>query len=55
MNKNSSNLVCLLPARNCEGDLPGYFESVSRFADAVVALNMAAPIAQKKSYKTPRS
>jgi glycosyltransferase involved in cell wall biosynthesis len=38
MNKKS-HVVCLLPARNCEGDLPGYFESVSRFADAVVALD----------------
>ncbi|MFQ5947398.1 MAG: glycosyltransferase [Acidimicrobiia bacterium] len=32
-------LVCLLPARNCEADLPGYFESVARFVDAVVALD----------------
>ncbi len=32
-------LVCLLPARNCEEDLPGYFESAARFADAVVALD----------------
>lgn len=32
-------LVCLLPARNCEQDLPGYFESVARFAEAVVALD----------------
>jgi glycosyltransferase involved in cell wall biosynthesis len=32
-------LACLLPARNCEADLPGYFESVSRFADAVIALD----------------
>jgi glycosyltransferase involved in cell wall biosynthesis len=32
-------LVCLLPARNCADDLPGYLESVSRFADAVVALD----------------
>jgi spore germination protein len=32
-------LVCLLPARNCAHDLPAYFESVSRFADAVVALD----------------
>ncbi|MDH4195267.1 MAG: glycosyltransferase [Nitrospirota bacterium] len=39
MNKKSHNVVCLLPARNCEGDLPGYFESVSRFADAIVALD----------------
>jgi glycosyltransferase involved in cell wall biosynthesis len=34
-----SMLVCLLPARNCADDLPGYFESVARFADAVVALD----------------
>ena len=32
-------LVCLLPARNAAEDLPGYFESVARFADAVVALD----------------
>jgi len=32
-------LVCLLPARNCEADLPGYLKSVSRFADTVVALD----------------
>lgn len=32
-------LVCLLPARNCAEDLPGYLDSVSRFADAVVALD----------------
>lgn len=32
-------LVCLLPARNCAEDLPGYLHSVSRFADAVVALD----------------
>jgi hypothetical protein len=32
-------LVCLLPARNCERDLPEYLESVSRFADGVVALD----------------
>ena len=35
----SHELVCLLPARNCEHDLPGYFESVARFADGVVALD----------------
>ena len=35
----SHDLVCLLPARNCEHDLPGYFDSVWRFADAVVALD----------------
>ena len=32
-------LVCLLPARNCAEDLPGYFASVERVADAVVALD----------------
>lgn len=32
-------LVCLLPARNCAHDLPGWFESVGRFADAVIALD----------------
>jgi LCP family protein required for cell wall assembly len=32
-------LLCLLAARNCEEDLPGYIESVRRFADAVVALD----------------
>jgi glycosyltransferase involved in cell wall biosynthesis len=35
----SHNLICLLPTRNGEIDLPGYLESVSRFADAVVALD----------------
>jgi glycosyltransferase involved in cell wall biosynthesis len=32
-------LVCLLPVRNGAEDLPGYLESVSTFADAVVALD----------------
>ncbi|MFN8594311.1 MAG: glycosyltransferase [Thermomicrobiales bacterium] len=32
-------IVCLLPVRNGEADLPGYLASVSRFADAVVALD----------------
>ena len=32
-------VVCLLPARNAETDLPGWFESVRGFADAVVALD----------------
>jgi glycosyltransferase involved in cell wall biosynthesis len=32
-------VVCLLPARNCEADLPAYFASVRQFADAVVALD----------------
>ncbi len=31
--------VCLLPARNCAHDLSEYFESVARFADAIVALD----------------
>jgi glycosyltransferase involved in cell wall biosynthesis len=37
--KRRSRLVCLLPARNCAGDLPGHLASVARFADAVVALD----------------
>ncbi len=32
-------VVCLLPARNCAHLLPGWFESVSRVADAIVALD----------------
>jgi glycosyltransferase involved in cell wall biosynthesis len=32
-------LVCLLPARNAAPDLPGWFESVERCADAVIALD----------------
>jgi glycosyltransferase involved in cell wall biosynthesis len=32
-------IVCLLPARNAAGDLPGYLESAGWFADAVVALD----------------
>ena len=34
-----AKLVCLLPARNAEPDLDGWFESVREFADAVVALD----------------
>jgi len=34
-----TTLVCLLPVRNGEADLPGYFASVARFADSVVALD----------------
>ena len=34
-----TRIVCLLPVRNGERDLPGYLESVGRFADAVVALD----------------
>jgi glycosyltransferase involved in cell wall biosynthesis len=33
------HVVCLLPARNCAYLLPGWFESISRVADAVVALD----------------
>lgn len=32
-------LVCLLPARNCQEDLPGFFGCVGGFVDAVVALD----------------
>lgn len=32
-------LVCLLPARNAEHDLPGYLDCVANFCDAVVALD----------------
>jgi glycosyltransferase involved in cell wall biosynthesis len=32
-------VVCLLPARNAERDLPGWLESAGRVADAVVALD----------------
>lgn len=32
-------LACLLPVRNGEADLPGYFESVGRFADTILALD----------------
>src|SRR5215207_4109597 len=32
-------LVCLLPVRNGEADLPGYLEAVEGLADAVVALD----------------
>ena len=35
----AQTIVCLLPARNCAHDLTAYFESVARFADAVVALD----------------
>jgi glycosyltransferase involved in cell wall biosynthesis len=37
--RTRTKLVCLLPARNCERDLTGWFESVERIADAVVALD----------------
>jgi peptidoglycan/xylan/chitin deacetylase (PgdA/CDA1 family)/glycosyltransferase involved in cell wall biosynthesis len=32
-------LACLLPVRNGEADLPGYFESVRGFADTILALD----------------
>ncbi|MEY2569258.1 MAG: hypothetical protein QOE35_3787 [Actinomycetota bacterium] len=32
-------VVCLLPARNCADLLPGWFDSIERVADAVVALD----------------
>ncbi len=32
-------LVCLLPARNCAGELPGYLDCVGGFADRVIALD----------------
>lgn len=32
-------LVCLLPVRNGEADLPGYLDSAAVFADAIVALD----------------
>lgn len=36
---NGMRLVCLLPVRNGEADLPGYLESVENYVDAVVALD----------------
>jgi glycosyltransferase involved in cell wall biosynthesis len=51
MMTTSHNLVCLLPARNCESDLPGYFESVSRVADAVVALDDGSTDGTAKALK----
>lgn len=35
----AAELVCLLPVRNGEHDLPGYLDSVRGFVDAVVALD----------------
>ena len=32
-------LVCLLPARNCAGEIPAYLDSVAGLADAIVALD----------------
>ena len=36
---DSPLLVCMLPVRDAEKDLPGYLENVSRFCDAIVALD----------------
>jgi len=36
---SGASLVCLLPARNAAGDLPGYLRSAARFCDAIVALD----------------
>jgi glycosyltransferase involved in cell wall biosynthesis len=41
-------LVCLLPVRNGVADLPDYFVSVPRFADAVVALDDGSIDATRK-------
>ena len=35
----AERLICLLPVRNAAADLPGYFASVRRFCDGVVALD----------------
>ena len=59
-------VVCLLPVRNGEADLPGYLASVARFADAVVALDdgstdgtrrllAAAPLVQALLVNPPRA
>lgn len=34
-----SRVVCLLPVRNAADDLPGFFASIARLADAVIALD----------------
>jgi hypothetical protein len=39
MSSSDVRLICLLAARNCEHLLPGYFRSIERLADAVVALD----------------
>ena len=39
MSEQPGRIICLLPARNAEADLDGFFASVSRFVDAVVALD----------------
>ena len=38
----SSRVICLLPVRNAALDLPDFFSSVARFADAVIALDDAS-------------
>ncbi len=35
----TGGLVCLLPARNCAGELSSYLECAGRFADQVIALD----------------
>jgi glycosyltransferase involved in cell wall biosynthesis len=32
-------IACLLPARNCEQDIPGYLDCAAAFADTVIALD----------------
>src|SRR6188472_3141216 len=39
MTAGRARVVCLLPVRNGGDDLPRWFASVERFADAVVALD----------------
>jgi glycosyltransferase involved in cell wall biosynthesis len=39
LGRQDQMVVCVLPARNCSELLPDWFESVGRFADAVVALD----------------
>ena len=51
MTEKPHHLVCLLPARNCEADLPGYFKSVSPFADAIVALDDGSTDSTAKALK----
>jgi glycosyltransferase involved in cell wall biosynthesis len=36
---SANRVVCLLPVRNGEADLPGYLAAVAGVADAVVALD----------------
>lgn len=39
MGQPRTPIVCLVPARNAESDIPGFMESVAHLADAVVALD----------------